>query len=211
MEEDIGCWDDAEIVRRLQAGDDQAASQIIVKYERSLWFYLTRHREWRIHPDDADEALNQAFYKAVIGIGQGKYDGTKPLGKWLKTVARNAYVDMMRARGIEAKEYEVCYVEELGLDELGLGKYPAALLAKDPSADEQDDPPTTRAVRDALARMPESGSKLLEAVMFADDSREDLATALGVNRGRLRTRILRAKKALANLLKDDPLFRDFQD
>lgn len=89
--------DDSALVQRaLEAKSEPTKSaawaDIQNKYRKDMEFTIQRfiHRE---SPDFA-EVLQTAFQKAWTSLSQ--YSGDRPLGSWLRSIARNAALDLLR-------------------------------------------------------------------------------------------------------------------
>ena len=100
--------DNAELIRRLQMGDDQEASRLIFQkfYKRvfNYTFKLLRNHE------DAEEIVNDTFSQAFGKIEKLR-DSSKLLG-WLYTIARNLALDHRRKIGRQLANIELLPFEE---------------------------------------------------------------------------------------------------
>ena len=149
---------DAELIRRLQAGDISAFDALFNKYRRGLMAYLVQRCSDHAL---AEDVVQDVFVRFVEHI-QGLHPERGAAG-WLYRVARNRMIDTVRRRR----------------DVL-----PGAALPE--QADPLQAPPgealergeDTARVRSALARLPEKDRDVLTLRFFGDLAFKDIATTL---------------------------------
>jgi RNA polymerase sigma-70 factor (ECF subfamily) len=91
--------DEPELAARAQAGDAEAFGVLVGQYAamvRRVTQAVLRH------PEDADDAAQDAFLAAWRGIG--RFDLSRPVGPWLARIAINAAHDLRRRRRVRATE-----------------------------------------------------------------------------------------------------------
>ncbi|HLW80057.1 MAG TPA: sigma-70 family RNA polymerase sigma factor [Terriglobia bacterium] len=138
-------------------------------------------------PDEAEDASNEVFVRLPAALKS--YDASLPFSRWLTSVAGHYCVDLLRRRRSERR-----VIEPAGADQ----PEPAA-PASSPLADllAQED---QRAVRDAIARLPERYSAALVLRYYNELSYDEIAERLGTNRDNVKTLIFRAKEKLRRTL-----------
>ncbi len=182
--------DDAALVRRSRAGDEQALNQLLARHQHR-WYVLCR----RLTDSEAD-ALD-ATQEAMIAIVRGleRFDGRAAFTTWAYRVATNACLDQRR----RARRRPSLAVDP----QEGLDRLEADPGGADPGHDQQ--------VADRLAL--EAGLAQLRpefrvAVVLRDVSRarlrRDRGTCSTWRPGTVRSRIARGRRALADHLADHP-------
>jgi RNA polymerase sigma-70 factor (ECF subfamily) len=95
----MGCWSDADLLRRLRQGEDSALELIFERYERPLYLFLfgTLHDHHR-----AEDALQETFVHALERL-----DGVDPahLRGWLFTVAYHQAMLTRRKQAARARHF----------------------------------------------------------------------------------------------------------
>jgi len=172
--------DDGTLVKAAQAGD-----------RRSLDALLRRHHG-RVHAvcrriagndADAQDATQEALLAIVRGLP--RYDGRAAFSTWAYRVATNACLDELRRRGRRPVP-----VEEI----LDAG-----------SPDRDDDRVANRLLVDeAMAELPEEFRAAVALRDLCDFDYAQIAEALDIPPGTVRSRIARGRAALAELLAGNP-------
>ncbi len=175
-----------ELVRRARAGDRAAFDRLAGRYRpalRSMAFLRTGDRE--AAQDLAQEALTRAWEALPMLREPGAFL------PWLKRIAARACLNWHRpARS-----------EMLSLDGEGLSRLPAeaalqplaVLLARE----------RQRALRQALASLPDANRIALLMHVWEGASYEEIAAFTGVAVSTVEGRLYRARKQLRHLLPDD--------
>ncbi len=83
----------ADIVRRLQQGDDKAFEQIYELHRKQVWLYCLKIVNDR-------ELASDVFQETFIRIHQkcGSFKGTGSIAGWIFRIARNACYDALRRK-----------------------------------------------------------------------------------------------------------------
>jgi RNA polymerase sigma-70 factor (ECF subfamily) len=131
---------------------------------------------------EAQDAVQEAFARAVARPG-ALADVTNPEA-WLRTVAVNVVRRRWRRRKL--------------LDAILLRDRPVARVVQPPPGPERAD------VRDALAAIPGPFREVVVLHYFADLPVDEVAAVLGVPTGTVKSRLSRARTALAAQLGDYP-------
>lgn len=183
---------DLELVRRMQAGDEQALGAF---YDR--WFPVVGGVVARIlrSAADVEDVIEEAFWQAWRQADRF-VEGRGSVQTWLLTIARSRALDRLRAAKRRREE---------SLDE------PGALDA----ATSVDDPPTTsssdpslavehaerrRLVLAALADLPGEQRQALELGYFGGLSQTEIAEQTGQPLGTVKTRMRLAMQKLRERL-----------
>lgn len=169
---------DAELVRRVLGGDDDAFRQIVTTHQtaayRTAWL-ITRSEE------DARDATQDAFLKAYRALA--RFDRHRPLRPWLMQIVANEARNRVRANRRHA---------DLEL----------RIVARDVHEPEPSplDVAAGRETHDellaAVNTLPEDQRAVIGLRYFAGLSEEETAAALGVPPGTAKSRHSRALAAL---------------
>jgi RNA polymerase sigma-70 factor (ECF subfamily) len=178
---------DAAIIRRCQDEPEQFAI-LFRRHEPHIRRYVTR----RLGADAADDVVAETFAQA---FGQrDRYDQARPDARpWLYGIATHL---IGRHRRAEIRLYRA--LARTGTDPV-----------TEPFTDQVDDRVSagtaSRALATALAGLPAAHRDTLLLVAWGDLSYEEVATALGVPAGTVRSRLSRARARLRRHLGDaDP-------
>jgi RNA polymerase sigma factor (sigma-70 family) len=169
---------DAELVARSRQGDAAAYGELVRRHERAIvrhLFNLTGSRE------EARELAQEVFLKAWQALGES--DAGDYVQAWLYRIASNLAFDLLRRRKVVRFEPMEEDYDAVSADE-GPEK---RLQAKQSVA-------TLQAALDALP------ADLKEAILLREVeglSYEEISEALNINEGTVKSRLARARAALA--------------
>ena len=136
-------------------------------------------------PATAEEIAQDTL--AIIWRKAGSYDPAKAaVSTWIFTIARNRRIDLIRREGRA----------ELDPDDPGLAPAPAPTGYAVAAARQ-----TTRLVRDAVDGLPDEQREVLEMAFFGDRTHPEIAEALGLPLGTVKSRIRLALRKLETALK----------
>ena len=175
------------LVDRVRAGDARAFEELARTFERPLFRHVAR----MLGPDDAEDAVQDAFLSAWRSIGS--FDGTS-FRAWLFRIATNRALDVIRAR----KRRNELPLEPA--DEEGERTW-AEPASPGPTLDELAGGAEARAaVEVALQHIPaeQRAALLLRDVEGFDY--EEIGRITGAEPGTVRSRIFRARLAVRNAL-----------
>ncbi|MGZ4779693.1 MAG: sigma-70 family RNA polymerase sigma factor [Thermoanaerobaculia bacterium] len=188
--------DEAALVSRLRAKDDEAFALLVRTYMARL---LRVARRLLKSEEDARDAVQDAFVSAFRSIGS--FQSTSSLATWLHRIVVNSA--LMRLRTIKR------HPEDEDIDDL-LPRFAADGHQIAPSVDwplsadqmiERDE--TREIVRKAIEQLPETYRTVLVMRDIEEMSTEDTAKALGINANAVKVRLHRARQALRTLLDRD--------
>jgi RNA polymerase sigma-70 factor (ECF subfamily) len=189
--------DEAALLARMQAGDDDAFETCVRTYCGRL--LLVARRILR-NEEDANDAVQDAFLSAFKGMS--RFKGQSRLGTWLHRIVVNAALGRLRSR----QRHPERSIEDL-LPHFGAGEHqidPPVPWKATPETTAQDQ--ETRAlVRRCISQLPETYRMVLLLRDIEGLATEETARILGTSTGVVNTRLHRARQALRSLL--DPHFR----
>jgi RNA polymerase sigma-70 factor (ECF subfamily) len=181
----------ADAIRAVRNGDRDAYARVVERYQRRLFgLALMMARD----PSAAEEITQDAFVRAFLHLDA--YDSHRPFYPWLSTIAvRLAQNWLVRRARIHSREGAGLEPE---LDVAAGGDPLAALIT-----DERD-----REVWRSVAALP-SGERTAALLYYRQAmSVREIASALGVSAGTIKTLLFRARHRLRRLLGDQPSAKD---
>lgn len=172
--------EEKDLICRAARGDAEAFRQLVEAYQTPAYRLAAR----MCGPDSAEDVTQEAFLAAWRALPE--FRGDCRFSTWLYRLVSNAAIDCLRR---EKKHRDTGDVDDLELPDGG------------PSSQEQAERSDTRdAVRRALDRLsPEHRQVLLLRFMQELDYGE-IARALNVSEGTVKSRINRAKSKLREVL-----------
>ncbi|HEV3473296.1 MAG TPA: sigma-70 family RNA polymerase sigma factor [Actinomycetota bacterium] len=168
-----------ELVERAKDGDVSAYEEIVRRYQQvagRVAYVITRDHA------EADDACQEAFVKAYYALG--RFRAESPLRPWLLTIvaneARNRVRSSGRRRGLAARLAEV----------RPLGDAAPSPEAATFAAEERT------AVLAALNELSDKDREVIGFRYFLELNEAEMAAALGVARGTVKSRLARAQERL---------------
>jgi RNA polymerase sigma-70 factor, ECF subfamily len=161
---------DGDVLRRFARGDERAFEQLFRQFEGEVYGWILRIVRDR---SGAEDVLVEAFWRAFRGRAQ--FDPARSFGAWMRRIATNAALDHLRAlkrtRGWQST-----------VD---------ALAA--PAGSDRD---TNEAIALAFRRLPADLQIVAALALLEEQPYADIADALGVPEGTVKSRVFRATRML---------------
>jgi len=158
---------------RCQLGEPDAFDALIARWHRPLWLYIRRMTG---HDHEAEDVLQEVWLRVIRGIAKLR-DGSRLRG-WLFGIARRVLMDRLRRRYVAPP-----------LDDLDAVDVAADVDPIDREAD-------LAALDLALDTLPLAERDLLTLFYLRDLSLAELADALSVPVGTVKSRLFRARNLL---------------
>lgn len=179
---------DLNLVRLARAGDPDALTELYRRHERRAYNLALRTLG---NPWDAADVVQEAFIKAFRNLDSFK--GESLFSTWLHRIVVNAAYDHLRRQRPEPMDSEI--LNDLsgptgGAEVVGSGRE-----GIDPALDGLSDP-----VRDALMSLNEGFRFAIVLCDLLGFPYGEAAEILGVQEGTIKSRIFRAREALATAL-----------
>lgn len=189
---------DVNLLEAFRRGERRALEQVYRAYVRMLDGYLRALARVSPAPELAQrsvivDSLQEVFTRAFSPAARAAYDGTRPYGPYLRRIAKNYFIDQLRAR--------VRTPEEL-FDAL-----PDADLDSHAECEKLADPRVSAVLSAYLASLPPSLRGVYEQRFVHGKSQEDACSTLGVTRRRLRTEEDRLMRGLRRALVNSGIMR----
>ncbi|MCS7314898.1 MAG: sigma-70 family RNA polymerase sigma factor [Bryobacterales bacterium] len=185
MKVDHRTSDEAELVRRVQAGDEAAFREIVERYQSKVFSII--YGILRSH-NDAEDIAQQVFSKVYFSIKN--FDFRSSLLTWIYKITVNECYDYLRKRKVRKLVYESEFTEDES----------QRLKAGEPGRDQAPPIDDVLARRDLalklLARLPAEERDLLLLKEVEGHSIEELAEMTGINENTIKVKLFRARQKL---------------
>lgn len=176
---------DAAAIEQVRAGNQAAFSALVGCYERPVYHLCLRMLG---DAGDAEDAAQETFLRAYLQIGS--YDPTRSFKTWLMSIASHYCIDRLRRkRSVLLSLDDEPLVQVLGL------RCPARLPDELALAGEQ-----AQRVQTALARLPVETRRVVTLRYWGEYTCEEIAETTGASVNAVKSRLHRARAALAGLL-----------
>jgi RNA polymerase sigma-70 factor, ECF subfamily len=176
-------------VARLRGGDLEAAARLMERYQHRLYRYLLRMVG---QPATAEDLFQQTWLRVMEHARS--YDPRRPFEGWLFGVAHNAAIDYLRRRQPESLDEPL----PSGDTRAELAPSPEAGIVEKLLAQERAGQVTA-----ALAELPTAFREVLTLRFEEEMKLEEIAVALALPLGTVKTRLHRALKALRRVLETE--------
>jgi len=185
----VGPIDDHDLVKASQSGDEQAMTQLIAVHAGPVHgFILSLIGDRTIVEDIAQETFLRAF------LSIKKYEHRAPFRSWLFRIALNLCRDHLRKRKV--RTIVSSFQQNIHKEEETEFPDPQPDVLQQVVQKEQ-----RQALYAALQQLPESLRKVIVLRDLQEYSYEEIAQLLQWRMGTVKSRLFRARKALADLLK----------
>jgi RNA polymerase sigma-70 factor (ECF subfamily) len=179
--------DDAALVARMRAGDEQALGELYDRWEDAVRVCALNIVD---EAAEAEDVVEDVFWQAWRQ--SGRFDAERgSVSAWLLTIARSRALDRARARRRSR--------ETSGLEELELSGVEASVAQNDPLVDAERGE-RSRMVRRALHDLPAEQRESLELAYFEGLSQTEIAARTGNPLGTVKTRMRLAMQKLRESL-----------
>ncbi len=182
---------DRQLVERAQAGDKRAFNLLVEKYQRKLARLLSRFIR---DPSEVEDVTQEAFIKAYRALPA--FRGDSAFYTWLYRIGINTAKNYLMAMGRRAPTSTEIEAEEAeGFEEgeqLRDINTPESLLLSGEIAE---------TVNSTIEKLPEELRTAIQMREIEGMSYEDIAKAMDCPIGTVRSRIFRAREAIAEQLR----------
>jgi len=164
--------DDATLVRRCRAGDENAWRELVERYSR--YVYAIVNRGYRLDEDAAQDVFQEVFARTYERLAELR--DPSALRPWIAQLTRRLAVDHIRA------DREVPGLEESQMPE----------RTDDPIAELE----SQMNVEQMLSTLPEQFREVLDRYFCRSESYETIAAEMGISAGTVASRISRGLEKL---------------
>ena len=189
---------EAAIVRKVLGGDANAFETLVLEYEKNVYNIALRMTG---NSEDAADMTQEAFIKAYNSLQS--FRGDSKFSVWLYRIVSNVCLDFLRSknrRPTVSLSVEDDDGEDAQLDVADESQSPELLL---------DRKLTRESVRRGLDSLPPDYRQILLLREIQGLSYDEIAQALGLEVGTVKSRIFRARKRLCTFLIGDGNISDF--
>ena len=167
---------DRDLLERFVRGDEDAFESLFRRFERDVHYWILRIVR---DSNAAEDILAEAFLRAYRG--RARFDCSRSFGAWMRRIATNAALDHVnRARRERAM--------------LSPTDLPAPASAVD------RDTVVRKSIREAFQRLPPKLQVVATLALIEERPHAEIADALGIPIGTVKSRLFRATRALRNHL-----------
>ena len=168
-----------DIVEQCKGNDRKAQLALYRKYSQGMYCVAMRFLK---NGDDAEDVLQEAFIKAFGKIDQ--YKGDVSFGAWLKRIVVNQSLDFLKSKQLKIVELEEGYMQ---VDDDGDWTV--------------DDGITIKEVMLAIEQLPGKYREVVQLFLVEGYDHHEISEILNISYTASRTRLLRGKGQLKELLK----------
>ena len=189
---------EAAIVRKVLGGDANAFETLVLEYEKIVYNIALRMTG---NSEDAADMTQEAFIKAYNSLQS--FRGDSKFSVWLYRIVSNVCLDFLRSknrRPTVSLSVEDDDGEDTQLDVADESQSPELLLDRKLTRD---------SVRRGLDSLPPDYRQILLLREIQGLSYDEIAQALSLEVGTVKSRIFRARKRLCTFLIDDGNISDF--
>lgn len=189
---------EAAIVRKVLGGDANAFETLVLEYEKNVYNIALRMTG---NSEDAADMTQEAFIKAYNSLQS--FRGDSKFSVWLYRIVSNVCLDFLRSknrRPTVSLSVEDDDGEDAQLDVADESQSPELLLDRKLTRD---------SVRRGLDSLPPDYRQILLLREIQGLSYDEIAQALSLEVGTVKSRIFRARKRLCSFLIDDGNISDF--
>lgn len=183
---------DLDLVQRVKNGDREAFNLLILKYQRKVSRLVARLVR---NPDEADDVVQEAFIKAYRALPQ--FRGDSAFYTWLYRIAVNTAKNYLASQGRRPRT-----VGDMSSDEEG-ESFDVEDVVEDNNTPDAvlHSRQVAEAVNQAIERLPEDLRMAVTLREIEGLSYEEIAQAMDCPIGTVRSRIFRAREAIAQALR----------
>lgn len=190
--------DDQVLIERAQKGDRGAFDSLVRRHERRAYQYAFRLTS---NPEEAADVVADAFVRVFAALHNFK--GQSAFSTWLYRILTNCFLDMRKK---DKSKYQTSLESALQTEE---GEVERQIEDDGPSpGEEAERMERARAVQGAIEQLPEYQRAMIMMYHAEGLAYEEIAEALDLPIGTVKSRLNRARLSLRELLaKQTELFQ----
>jgi RNA polymerase sigma-70 factor (ECF subfamily) len=190
---------DELLVERAKRGDTEAFEQLTSQYYRKVYNFAYRSTG---NPEDASDIAQEALLRAFLSLPE--FRGDSSFQTWLMRITQNACLDELRKR----KRRKVTSLDEpLEMDDGEMDRQWAVADAAESPEQALERLEDQRAIQESINRLDEEYRVVVVMRDILGYSYQEIADALGINLGTVKSRLNRARNALKEMLTNLELLR----
>ncbi len=181
--------EELHIIRRVLDGDVNAFEKLVLENQKNVYNLALKMLG---NPEDASDVSQETFLRAYRSLGS--FQGDSRFSVWLYRMTSNVCIDFLRKRKRRAEVSMTVVNDE---DEESELEIPDERFSPEQTLDRQE---RVRAVREGLQKLPEEYRRILTMREIGGLSYEELAEALDLELGTVKSKLFRARKKLCEVL-----------
>lgn len=172
----------ADIIERAKRGDSGAFSEIIERFQVSV--YNLCYRMLNHNAGDAEDAAQEIFLKVWRNIG--KFDANRTFSTWVLSIATNHCIDRIRRKQVATVEMDETMAEVIP-DSIATPKQELALKER------------SELIQQVLSGLSELDRAIVVLRYWDEFSDQEIAAAVGLTEAAVKSRLFRARKQLVQI------------
>ena len=186
-------FDEKELVESALKGDSEAFGGLVALYEKRIHSFALGMLS---DPDDAFDVSQDTFLKAYRSLNSFK--GESSFYTWLYAICRNCCYDYIKQRSRRMKK-NISLSEYENDDDGVMVEIPDTASQPDLVLEKKQ---AREKIIEAVASLPEKHREIIVLRDFEDLSYEQIAEALDISEGTVKSRLSRARMKLQAILAD---------
>jgi RNA polymerase sigma-70 factor (ECF subfamily) len=182
---------DPAVLQAAQVGDRAACRALVERYQRRVAAVIARVLAAKAHPQIVEDLAQETFLRVFRALPRFDADGPARLSTWILTIATRVAIDELRSGRL--------VVDHVPLDAPELPESALAEPGRSPDA-VAEAAAVQRAVVRAVEGLPAEQRAAFVLRVFHDLDYEEIALALDVDIGTVKSRIARTRERLRALL-----------
>lgn len=183
--------EEAYLVKRTLAGDDEAFASLVNLYKNRIYQFIYRKIPIKSDVEDLTQEVFVKVYKSLR-----RFDLKRNFSTWIFTIANNQCIDYLRKKRLQAVSLDVPLFpgsagKEVHLEIPDIENEPAQVYER--TAEQE-------AILHAIEQLPEQYSLVLKLRHLKGYSYDEIGGLLDLPLGTIKSRIYRARRELKELL-----------
>ena len=187
--------EELHIIRRVLDGDTNAFEGLVLEHQKNVYNLALKMLG---NPEDAMDASQECFLRAFRSLSG--FQGDSRFSVWLYRMTSNVCIDFLRKKKRRAEIPLTVSDED---DEERELEIPDERFSPEAVFDKAE---RVRAVREGLKKLPEEYRRILTLREIGGLSYEELADALDMELGTVKSKLFRARKKLCEILTESGNF-----
>ena len=187
--------EELHIIRRVLDGDANAFEVLVLEHQKNVYNLALKMLG---NPEDAMDASQECFLRAFRSLAG--FQGDSRYSVWLYRMTSNVCIDFLRKKKRRAEVPLAVSDED---DEERELEIPDERFSPEAAFDKAE---RVRAVREGLQKLPEEYRRILTLREIGGLSYEELADALELELGTVKSKLFRARKKLCEILTENGNF-----
>ena len=183
--------EDDMLVKRAMGGDEQAYTELVEKYQRSLYFHIMKMIKDK---EQVNDLVQEAFVKAFDNLNT--YSTNYAFSTWLYRIATNHTIDYLRKKKLKTLSIDEPMKTRDGEMQMQLEDESAGTDRNIIRKQRQN------IVQNAIDDLPPKYRKVIEMRHMEEKSYQEIADVLDLPLGTVKAHIFRARELLYKELKD---------